>query len=326
MCIRDSSCRNTNFLHSSSGYYHFSPLAFEKMSSPATNHLSETHSTQIHEFLKFFQGKIEEQQKEVDAVFEEQKDMRLLEEMYSVDDVTSLLNSIQEIVRSNVRSESTKYSHQVVLYLRNIFLQAEGYGVQLQVDTAQLEDAVLLAGIEKLELDLKKKASVSLADLPDPSRKKLDSLAGQAVDIKLVQQVKELQDANKSLLAKFEQLQKQLSHVQKENSELKEKNSLLQDKFSDSNRDLENLKSNNKSAQQQEIDSLRSELTSAKEAAAAQVSELKAQMKALENDLNNKVNNSPQYQQLKKLMQTKNEQLKEARNRVKQLEEHLNKA
>ncbi len=65
----------------------------------------------------------------------------LLEEMYSVDDVTSLLNSIQEIVRSNVRSESTKYSHQVVLYLRNIFLQAEGYGVQLQVDTAQLEDA-----------------------------------------------------------------------------------------------------------------------------------------------------------------------------------------
>ncbi len=65
----------------------------------------------------------------------------LLEEMYSIDDVTSLLNYVQEIVRSNVRSDSKKFSHQVVLYLRNIFLQAEGYGVQLQVDTAQLEDA-----------------------------------------------------------------------------------------------------------------------------------------------------------------------------------------
>ena len=35
---------------------------------------------------------------------------------------------------------------------------------------------------------------------------------------------------------------------------------------------------------------------------------------------------APQYQQLKKLMNTKNEQLKEARAKVKSLEEHLGKA
>lgn len=41
-----------------------------------TQHLNETHKSQVLQYLKFFQAKREENGKEIEAVFEEQKDMR----------------------------------------------------------------------------------------------------------------------------------------------------------------------------------------------------------------------------------------------------------
>lgn len=146
-----------------------------------------------------------------------------------------------------------------------------------------------------------------------------------AVDVKLVTQIKDLENANRSLLAKFEKLQAQCQSAQKEAGELKEKNEDLTKELRQASGDLSNLKSSNKSAQQAEIDSLRRELQSAKESSEKQVADLKAELKSQGETLNSKVNNAPQYQQLKKLMSTKNDQLKESRARVKQLEEHLGK-
>lgn len=183
--------------------------------------------------------------------------------------------------------------------------------------------SVLLAGIEKLDIERKK--GPALGDLPESRR--MNSLApvAGAVDVKQVMQIKDLENANRSLLAKFEKLQSQCQASQKECVELKERNDELTRELRQTSGDLSNLKSSNKSAQQAEIDSLRRELQAAKESSDQKIADLKAELKAQSETLNSKVNNAPQYQQLKKLMNTKNDQLKESRARVKQLEEHLGK-
>jgi myosin heavy subunit len=293
-------------------------------SAAALSHLNDTHRSQVLQYLKFFQAKRDENAKEIEAVFEEQKDMRLLEEMYPVDEVAQILDGVKSLVKSSMKDEFEKFTQQSVLYLRQLFLQAEGNGVAINVDLSTLDDAVLLSGIEKL--DIESRGKKGLGDLPDTRRAgSLAPVAG-AVDVKLVTQIKDLQDANRSLLAKFEKLSNQCRESQKECVELKGANSDLQDELRQTKGDLSNLKSSNKSAQQAEIESLRKELAQQKEEQAKQVADLKAELKAQGDTLNSKVNNAPQYQQLKKLMNTKNDQLKESRARVKQLEEHLGKS
>ena len=65
---------------------------------------------------------------------------RLLEEVYSQDDVTNILNGLRDIVKSNVRAEFEKYAHQTALYLRLLLLQAEARSATLKVDTSLLDD------------------------------------------------------------------------------------------------------------------------------------------------------------------------------------------
>jgi len=295
--------------------------------SAATQHLSPTHTSQVLAYLRFFQSLRDEESKEIDAVFEEQKDMRLLDEMYKLDDVTHLLDEVRTIVKQHVLEDMDKYTQQAVLYLRQLFLQAEGNGVALNVDLSQLDDAVLLAGIEKLSVEAAKNPrGINPADLPDTRRAGALKPVEGAVDVRLVAQTKELQEANRSLLAKFEKLQAQAQASGKEASELREQLQAAQAEARTARNDLSNLTSSNKSAQQSEIEALRAELAAAKEAGAKQEAALRAELKAASDTLGAKVNSAPQYQQLKKLMNTKNEQLKEARAKVKELEQHLGKA
>jgi leucine zipper transcription factor-like protein 1 len=65
---------------------------------------------------------------------------RLLEDMYSLDDVTNILNGLRDVIKSTVRDELEKFSHQSVLYLRMLFLQAEAHSVSLKLDTSKLDD------------------------------------------------------------------------------------------------------------------------------------------------------------------------------------------
>jgi len=300
--------------------------ASSSAAAAATEHLSPTHTSQVLAYLRFFNAKRDENAKEIEAVFDEQKDLRLLEEMYKLEDVTHILDEVRTVVKGHVVDDMNKVANQAVLYLRQLFLQAEGNGVALNVDLSQLDDAVLLAGIEKLELESKKNPrGINPADLPTTQRAGALKPVEGAVDVRLVAQTKELQEANRSLLAKFEKVQAQCQTATREADELKASLAAAQAEAKTARSDLANVSSSNKSAQQQEIESLRAELAAAKESAAKNEATFKAELKAQADTLASKVNNAPQYQQLKKLMNTKNEQLKEARAKVKELETHLNK-
>ena len=110
-------------------------------SSAALSHLNDTHRAQVNAYLKFFEAKRNENGKEIEAVFEEQKDMRLLEEMYPVDEVGQIIDGLKSLVKSQVTEEFQKLTQQSVLYLRQLFLQAEGNGVAINVDLSSLDDS-----------------------------------------------------------------------------------------------------------------------------------------------------------------------------------------
>lgn len=152
------------------------------MSSPApasaTSHLNDTHKAQVLAYLRFFQTKREQNAKELEAVFDEQKDMRsatrcmllseakragrgdelrivlmslpccfavsvcvrLLEEVYPVDEVGQILDGVKSTVKSQLMEDMEKLAQQSVLYLRQVFLQAEGNGVAINVNLSDLDD------------------------------------------------------------------------------------------------------------------------------------------------------------------------------------------
>lgn len=65
----------------------------------------------------------------------------LLEEMYPVDEVGTILDGVKQLIKGQVTEEMEKLAQQSVLYLRQVFLQAEGNGVAINVDLSQLDDA-----------------------------------------------------------------------------------------------------------------------------------------------------------------------------------------
>jgi len=67
--------------------------------------------------------------------------LSLLEEMYPVDEVGTILDGVKQLIKGQVTEEMEKLAQQSVLYLRQVFLQAEGNGVAINVDLSQLDDA-----------------------------------------------------------------------------------------------------------------------------------------------------------------------------------------
>lgn len=236
--------------------------------------------------------------------------MRLLEEMYSLDDVSNVLDGLRDVVRSNLRSELEKYSHQNALYLRQLFLQAEGQQATLKVDLSSLDDEKLLEGIKKADVDAPKGGDNL------PHAKKLAAISG-AVDVKLVTKIKELEEANSRANTRFDKLAEQLKSSQTENTQLKESKDSLTKSLADARRDLENLRSSNTSAQLSEIESLRKQLSDIETETKEGSGKAKQELKEAQDRLQAKVSEAPQFKELMKMVQEKNAQIRELRNALK---------
>jgi len=277
----------------------------------ATSHLSDLHKTQVLNFMKFFKSKTDQHLKEVETSFTDTKDMRLLEEMYSHDEVLNIVNGLRDLVKSNLRTELEKFAQQTALYLRLLFLQAEGQSVNLKVDTSQLDDEVLLAGIKQLQADSERKV-----DLPTPAAKKLTALSG-TVDVKLVTQIKDLEEANSRVQDRFSKLQEQHKASLAENSQLKEAKAELQKQIEQLRRDINSVKAGNISAQLAELDQLRKQSSQGDKAKQDAIDAMAKELKEKDVQLAAKVKETAQFRELTKTLQQKNEQIKELR---KQLE------
>ena len=65
---------------------------------------------------------------------------RLVEETFTVDEVSEVLNGLQAVVHSEVESELINTAYTNVLLLRQLFSQAEKWYLKLQTDISELEN------------------------------------------------------------------------------------------------------------------------------------------------------------------------------------------
>lgn len=65
---------------------------------------------------------------------------RLVEETFTIDEVSEVLNGLQAVVHGEVESELINTAYTNVLLLRQLFSQAEKWYLKLQTDISELEN------------------------------------------------------------------------------------------------------------------------------------------------------------------------------------------
>jgi Leucine zipper len=96
---------------------------------------------QVHQYLRFMRAKREIALKQLDNEFSDTKNDRLLEQMYSQEDVEALLDDLGRLVRSNVRQEIGAFMGMTSIILKQLLEGAEERGVTtLEINTGKVED------------------------------------------------------------------------------------------------------------------------------------------------------------------------------------------
>lgn len=138
---------------------------------------NEHHQNEIINYMRFARSKRITRLKTIDSCFEELKESRwlvviiivkkkrnafliwainihiplwrLVEEIFTVDEVKELLDGLQTVVRGEVEMELINTAHTNVLLLRQLFSQAEKFYLRLQSDISELENwwVVMMAEI-----------------------------------------------------------------------------------------------------------------------------------------------------------------------------------
>ena len=111
--------------------------------------LSFEHEEQVKSYLKFFRSKREVQLKEIEACFEDQREM-MFDEMYSKEDVEKMLGSLCSSVRSSAQTDLKETVNMSMLVLRQLLEEAESEEIEMNLDMTVVEDQSLLSEVNML--------------------------------------------------------------------------------------------------------------------------------------------------------------------------------
>mmetsp|Transcript_8024 Transcript_8024/g.15585 ORF Transcript_8024/g.15585 Transcript_8024/m.15585 type:complete len:326 (-) Transcript_8024:543-1520(-) len=302
--------------------------------------LSEEHDLQVQGYLRFSKLKRDQHVRETIATISDFKDDRVIPgEMYNYQEMDSLFNGLSESVREMVDKEIQNAYHTNALLIKILLSQAQAQGVELIVDTAQLENEFLIKQIGATETTaLNRPASDFIRRNAQLGR--IGTVATVATqDPALIKERDNLKEESVVLKDRLTKMQEEVTKVMRERSSLNSTVNTLKDDLDSLKSELESVKKTKNS----EVESLRVELESkaalgAKAAKASVGSEedskkildLTANLSKLEEDLkmankqigvkekelrdargalDGKLDGSPQFQQLKQLMQAKNAEL-----------------
>lgn len=296
--------------------------------------LNQHHQQIVVNYLRFARYGRGQRLRGVDASFEELKDSRLVEDTYTLDEVTDMLDGLCAVVRGEVESELINAAHTNVLLLRQVFSQAEKWHLKLQADISELENRELIEEIAKFE-------EREFSSGPSTSQSKLSKLS----------QVPKLEPLNEGGGAAL--LQVEINRLNEENSKLKDRIKTLEGKAtsvigerSRLQADLEstqaalkakgNVKSYGKDVAdlEEQMAAAKLDLKLSKEKGSTQAASLHEELsnckheilklqhdlEEAEKDLAKKFNETTQYKNMKQMLTSKNDQIKDLRARLRKYE------
>ena len=299
--------------------------------------LNDHHQETIINYLRFARYNRGQCLRSVDACFEEYKDGRVLEDTYTLEEVLEMLEGLQSVVRGEVESELINTAHTNVLLLRQVFSQAEKWYLNLQADISELENRELIeeiAKFEEREFSAKKTVSQTSVSSKLAQKTKLEPLGDGSGSALLQMEINRLQEENSRLKEKIKMSESMAASVLDEKSRLKAdlaktQSDLLMMSQSSDREDLKEL--------EKRMDSVKLEMESVRKANSAggdnaseiaeqltnakhEILRLQHDLEEKEKELTKKFNETTQYTNMKQMLQTKNEQMKKLRQRLKKYE------
>lgn len=289
--------------------------------------LNDHHQNEVVSYMRFARSKRGLRLKTVDSCFQDLKDSRLVEETFTVDEVTDMLDGLQTVVHSEVESELINTACTNVLLLRQIFSQAEKWYLKLQTDISELENRELLeqvAEIEKAEFTTSNKK-------PNPEliKPKLTPLHDGASEL-LNKEIARLQEENEKLKGRLKSIELQATSALDEKSRLEKALRDLQiaqgDQKFDKIQDISELEHTMASLKCQFEKTLHDTTTSQKTLEENLVStkhdllRVQDQLAMTEKELEKKFQQTAAYRNMKEILTKKNEQIKELRKKLSKYE------
>ncbi|KAL4623420.1 leucine zipper transcription factor-like protein 1 [Arapaima gigas] len=291
--------------------------------------LSEHHQNEVVNYMRFARSKRNLRLKTIDSCFQDLKTSRLVEETFTADEVSEMLEGLQAVVRGEVETELINTAHTNVLLLRQLFSQAERFYLKLQTDVSELENRDLLervAEFEKAEF-----TSTNKKTQLEPSKTKLAPLNEGGISELLNKEIARLQEENDKLKDRLRTLESQATNALDE--KLKVEQAL---------KDLQKIQGDQQLAfQTQEIGkledtvaALKAEFQSSLNASTASQKDLQdnlimakhdllrvqEQLSQAEKELEKKFQQTTAYRNMKEILTKKNEQIKELRKRLQKYE------
>lgn len=290
--------------------------------------LNEHHQNEVINYMRFARSKRGLRLKTVDSCFEDLKESRLVEETFTVDEVSEVLNGLQSVVHSEVESELINTAHTNVLLLRQLFSQAEKWYLKLQTDISELENRELLEQVAEFE---KAEFTSSNKKFIDSMKPKLAPLhEGGAAEL-LNKEIIRLQEENERLKSRLKTIESQATNALDEKSKLEralqdlqleqgnQKDFIKAQDLSDLGNTVAALKSEFQKTlndQTENQKSLEENLATAKH----DLLRVQEQLSMAEKELEKKFQQTAAYRNMKEILTKKNDQIKDLRKRLAKYE------
>uniref|UniRef100_A0A8C0GY43 Leucine zipper transcription factor-like protein 1 n=2 Tax=Chelonoidis abingdonii TaxID=106734 RepID=A0A8C0GY43_CHEAB len=277
--------------------------------------------------MRFARSKRGLRLKTVDSCFQDLKDSRLVEETFTIDEVTEMLDGLQTVVHSEVESELINTAYTNVLLLRQLFSQAEKWYLKLQTDISELENRELLeqvAEFEKAEFTSANKKPSS--ELIKPKLAPLNEGGSELLN----KEITRLQEENEKLKTRLKTIETQATSALDEKSKLEKSLKDLQmiqgDQKTNITKDISELedtvsalrcqfeKTLNDSTANQKF--LEENLVTTKHG----LLKVQDQLSTAEKEFEKKFQQTAAYRNMKEILTKKNEQIKDLRRRLSRYE------
>ncbi|XP_070536599.1 leucine zipper transcription factor-like protein 1 isoform X2 [Ptychodera flava] len=292
--------------------------------------LNDHHHQTVLNYMRFARYKRGQNLRVVDGSFADLKESRLTDDTFTVDEVVEMLDGLEAVVRGEVETELINTAHTNVLLLRQLFQQAEKWHLKLQADISELENRELIELIQDIE---EREFSGKPTGRPNFEMKKLSPLESGGAEL-LQQEIERLNEENEKLRERLKAVEMRATGMLQDKSRLESDLHRTQDELrgvkgrpgtdrSGELADLEGQMSSvrmemekNLKASSATHDRLEGDLVSTKH----RLLEIQEQLEMAEKELEKKFSQTGAYKNLKKMLEKKNEQIKDLRRRLRKYE------
>jgi len=252
-----------------------------------------------------------------------------------VDEVEEIIEAVKEAVSSEVETELLNTSHTNILLLKQLFSQAEKWHLNLDTDMSELENKDLLDAIKKWE---EAELAGSKIDKPSLEKKRLAPLNEGGPTQLLNIQIHKLEQENSALKLRIKAVEGQATEILESKLGLKKELETLQMKVGEKSSTTVVDNSEELAKLSEEVSAAKEELMAEKQLSEKSQKELETdlisakhrylevqhQLSLAEKELEKRFSETGAYKNLKKMLASKNDTIKDLRKKLSSYEPSKN--